>query len=236
MWLHPDVILLLLLLSHSVTADSLTPWTEEPGGLASSQARILERVAISYSKGSSWPEVQTHVSCTARLYICIIKMYIILVFIYLCSLPLGHQGSPIIFLCATNTKINWQLNLSQEGVVIEMVEHNFWNLQGACIQNKTRPTIWLKNKRRNHRAVQRKEKDVASKIWADVAPHQKLMQIKHLGGSFVRNIKYFTDWSPPCVGEDIWVCASFCGGQFGNTYQVRTLIHHFQEFSLERYS
>ena len=30
-----------------------------------SQARILERVAISFSKGSSWPRNQTRVSCTA---------------------------------------------------------------------------------------------------------------------------------------------------------------------------
>ena len=88
-----------------------------------------------------------------------------------------------------------------------MVEHNFWNLRGACIQNKTRPTIWSKNECRNHRVVQRKEKDVASKIRADVEPQQKLMQIKHLGGSFVRNIKYFTDWSPPSCW---WGCMSLC--------------------------
>ena len=31
-----------------------------------SQARILEQVAISYSKGSSWPRDQTQVSCTGR--------------------------------------------------------------------------------------------------------------------------------------------------------------------------
>ena len=29
------------------------------------QARILERVAIPFSKGSSWPKDQTRVSCTA---------------------------------------------------------------------------------------------------------------------------------------------------------------------------
>ena len=31
-----------------------------------SQARILEWVAISFSRGSSWPRDQTHISCTGR--------------------------------------------------------------------------------------------------------------------------------------------------------------------------
>ena len=31
-----------------------------------SQARILERIAISFSRGPSWPRDQTHVSCTGR--------------------------------------------------------------------------------------------------------------------------------------------------------------------------
>ena len=42
-----------------------------------SQARILEWVAISFSRGSSQPRDQTHISCIGRY-----------------SLPLSHQGSP----------------------------------------------------------------------------------------------------------------------------------------------
>jgi len=40
------------------------PWTVAHG---ISQARILEWVAISFSRGSSWPRDQTHISCTGRL-------------------------------------------------------------------------------------------------------------------------------------------------------------------------
>ena len=47
----------------SVMSDSVTPWTEEPGGLL--EALILEWVAIPFSWGSSWPRNQTQVSCTA---------------------------------------------------------------------------------------------------------------------------------------------------------------------------
>jgi len=57
-----------------------------------SQARILEWVAISFSRGSSWSRDPTHVSCTAgrfftdwatrkALYVCII-----IVFIWLCRI------------------------------------------------------------------------------------------------------------------------------------------------------
>ena len=50
------------MLSHSVMSDSL-----RPHGRSSVheifQARILERVAISYCRGSSQPRDQTHVSC-----------------------------------------------------------------------------------------------------------------------------------------------------------------------------
>ena len=45
------------------------------------QARILEWVAISFSRGSSRPWDQTHVSCASPA-------------LQADSLPLGHQGSP----------------------------------------------------------------------------------------------------------------------------------------------
>ena len=47
----------------SVVSDSATPWTVAH---RASQARILEWVAISFSRGSSWPRDQTRVSCIGR--------------------------------------------------------------------------------------------------------------------------------------------------------------------------
>ena len=47
---------------------SATPWTiapQTPLSMGFSEARILEWVAISFSKGSSWPRDWTHVSCLA---------------------------------------------------------------------------------------------------------------------------------------------------------------------------
>ena len=48
------------------------------------QARILEWGAISFSRGSSWPRDWTCISCVGRRI----------------SLPLSHQGSPLMALCA----------------------------------------------------------------------------------------------------------------------------------------
>ena len=44
-----------------------------------SQARMLEWVAIPFSRGSSWPRDQNHVSCIGR------------------RVPLGHQESPLVY-------------------------------------------------------------------------------------------------------------------------------------------
>ena len=47
----------------------MTLWTvarQAPSVHGISQARILEWVAISFSRGSSWPRDQTHVSCIGR--------------------------------------------------------------------------------------------------------------------------------------------------------------------------
>ena len=54
--------------SHSVVSDSLRPMDCSPPGssvLEIFQARILEWVAVSFSRGSSQPRDQTRVSCTA---------------------------------------------------------------------------------------------------------------------------------------------------------------------------
>ena len=59
--------LLLLLLSPLVVSDSVWPHGQKPARLLCpgiSQGRILEWVAISFFRGSSWPKVQNHVSCT----------------------------------------------------------------------------------------------------------------------------------------------------------------------------
>ena len=54
-----------VMFSHSVTSDSVTPWTvacQAPLSMDILQARILEWVAISFSKGSSQPRDRTQVS------------------------------------------------------------------------------------------------------------------------------------------------------------------------------
>ena len=50
----------------SVVSDSVTPRTFSPPGSSVHgilQARILEWVVISFSRGSSWPRYQTRISC-----------------------------------------------------------------------------------------------------------------------------------------------------------------------------
>ena len=67
-----------LLFSCSVVSDSfVTPWavTHQDPVLEISQARILEWVAISFSRGFSWPSDRTYVCCIGR------------------QVPLSHQGS-----------------------------------------------------------------------------------------------------------------------------------------------
>ena len=60
---------ILVLFSPSVVSDSLQPCGllthQAPTVLGISQARILEWVAISFSKVSSWPRDRTQVSCIA---------------------------------------------------------------------------------------------------------------------------------------------------------------------------
>ena len=48
------------------------------------QARILERVTICYSRGSSWPRDQTHLSCTPTL-----------TGRFFTTAPPGHLGNPL---------------------------------------------------------------------------------------------------------------------------------------------
>ena len=57
------------------------------------QARILEWVAISFSKGSCWPRDRIHIACIAGRF-----------------LPLSHQGSPILTLPSKEKK--WMFRLS----------------------------------------------------------------------------------------------------------------------------
>ena len=49
-------------------SDSVTPWTvghQAPLSMEFSRQEYLEWVSIPFSKGSSWPRDQTHVSCIA---------------------------------------------------------------------------------------------------------------------------------------------------------------------------
>ena len=60
-------LLMLCMCTCSVMSDSLwPPWTVSLPGLsvhANLQVRILECIAISFSRGSSWPRDPTHASC-----------------------------------------------------------------------------------------------------------------------------------------------------------------------------
>ena len=61
--------LLLFLFSHLVLFDSFNPMANiVPGSSVHRilRVRVLDWVAISFSKGSSWPRDWTHISCTGR--------------------------------------------------------------------------------------------------------------------------------------------------------------------------
>ena len=60
--------------NHSVVSDSATLWTSSPGSSVhgSLQARILEWVAIPYSRGSSQPRDRAHVSCISCIGRCVL--------------------------------------------------------------------------------------------------------------------------------------------------------------------
>ena len=63
-----NVVCVCVCVSCSVVSDSLRPHGLQPARLLFNgilQARILGWVAISFSKGSSWPRDRTQVSCTA---------------------------------------------------------------------------------------------------------------------------------------------------------------------------
>ena len=79
----------LCVLSHSVTSDSLDWSPPGPSVLGLSQARILEQVAISFSRGSSWPRGSNpHLLCFQH---CRQILYL-----------LNHQRSPVLGYFASN--------------------------------------------------------------------------------------------------------------------------------------
>ena len=67
--IHWNTVYKACMLSRSAMSDSLRPYgLYSPPGYSVYeifQARILEKVAISFSRGSSQPRDQTHVSCLA---------------------------------------------------------------------------------------------------------------------------------------------------------------------------
>ena len=100
-------------LSCSVMSDSATPWIvayQAPLSMRILQAKILEWVAISFSRGSSWPRNRTHISCIADGFFTVEPpgkpqvyfrtMYLfsflnewkILNYVALCSFPIFHAG------------------------------------------------------------------------------------------------------------------------------------------------
>ena len=77
------------------------------------QARILEWVAISFSRGSSQPRDQTHISCTG-----------------LGSLPWSHQEVPTHIICSRNSILKitiWGVGL----IDLPPSGCTFWNQQGS---------------------------------------------------------------------------------------------------------
>ena len=65
--LHPLTEAMLLLFSHWVVSDSVTPWTvTHQAPLSMGFPRQLEWVDITFSRGSSWPRDQTCMSCFGR--------------------------------------------------------------------------------------------------------------------------------------------------------------------------
>ena len=69
-----------MLFCGPVMSDSATPWTiapQAPLSMGFFQARTLEWVAVSFSRGSSQPRDRTCVSCFGRWVLC-------------------HQGSPFV--------------------------------------------------------------------------------------------------------------------------------------------
>ena len=79
-----------------------------------SQARILERVAIPFSRGSSWPRDRTCISCIGR---------------QIDSLPLSHLGSPECYTLVSKYKYSFVIQCvfiqcSQNRLVIRGEEMN----------------------------------------------------------------------------------------------------------------
>ena len=86
----------MLWFSHSVVSDSFNPMDSNPPGfyvLGISQAKILEWVAISFSRGSFTPKDQTRISLIGR------QIFLLL----------SHQGSP--FSLVTIPCTHFQSNL-----------------------------------------------------------------------------------------------------------------------------
>ena len=76
--------------SHSVVSDSATPWTvapQAPLSMGFSQLeKLLEWVAIPFSRGSSQPKDQTQVSCIAgRFFIVWATVEALGIHVYICN-------------------------------------------------------------------------------------------------------------------------------------------------------
>ena len=99
-----------LLFRHQVvSSSSVTPWIPTgSSGHGISQARKLEWISISCSRGSSWPRYRTHLSCIAGG--------------LFATEPLGNQGGPAsqvaqwqrIYLPMEETQETWVQSLGRE--------------------------------------------------------------------------------------------------------------------------
>ena len=113
-------------LSCSVMSDSLSP----PGSSVHEifQARILEWVAISFSRGSSWPRDWTYISCISRvsrqiLYHC--ATWKAGLYPWLLVIALNLQSSPL----PPSQGTGWSLNLTK---MWSFGEKLFWKPKPWC--------------------------------------------------------------------------------------------------------
>ena len=144
-------------------SNSLWPMDCSPPGSpvhGISQARILRWVAISFSKGSSQPRDQTHISCIGR------------------QIPLSHQGSPnqkVKFGKASRTEKDQSSEFHHSTVTMGLKwEENPWITHARCLneENQGNP----KDDREGNRASNRFQEN--QKCTKNYIPRQILIMCK----------------------------------------------------------
>ena len=113
------------------------------------EARILEWVAISFSRGSSWLRDQTKVSCTAGRFFTILAMrealfFYLLIFLYAPTNSLKsfhtsrHQRPSAVFFVGHHWHFAWSSSFGRLSRTLQDVEHP-WHFHS--IKDMTVPTV-----------------------------------------------------------------------------------------------